>query len=416
MLSHCCACLRRLAMAVGALPGGPAPLRLAALHRRPDRSPASGRYRRSRWRWCARRAAGPRTSGSSGRWGHGVAARPGAHPTRPRRERRHGRARRRARPDHRGGAVRAHPLLRCAVWRQRGPTRTVLRPAAAAAELGPVCGGAHRRGCSAAGDRARPAARRRRLDARRTARHPAGGAPPAVHAGLRWRLAYTGQVGAALAGPRATAAVLTGLPALGILLGELVGAGPLQSCGRECWGSCSSCAGAVRGRGRVGAGHHALGGAAMTSKPLAVLVLAAALLTFHGEPGSGRLHDLFAGTVDTLGGAGVSQARRGVETVGPVHQVAGGVGLGLLVWALTGAVPAGVLAAGIGLGFRWPFAGSPHGLRAPTIPSSWPRRGPSLRSARSRAAGGRRCRRSGRTARRHHRQHPAAGRRPARTG
>ena len=49
-----------------------------------------------------------------------------------------------------------------------------------------------------------------------------------VHADLRWRLAYAGRVGAALAGPRATAAVLTALPALGILLGELVGAGPLQ--------------------------------------------------------------------------------------------------------------------------------------------------------------------------------------------
>ena len=78
----------------------------------------------------------------------------------------------------------------------------------------------------------------------------------------------------------------------------------------------------------------------MTSEPLAVLVLAAALLTLHREPGSGRLHDLFAGTVDTLGGAGMSRARRGVETVGPVHRVAGGVGLGLLAWALTGAVPA----------------------------------------------------------------------------
>ncbi len=49
-----------------------------------------------------------------------------------------------------------------------------------------------------------------------------------VHADLRWRLAYAGRVGAALAGPRATAAVLTALPVLGILLGELVGAAPLQ--------------------------------------------------------------------------------------------------------------------------------------------------------------------------------------------
>jgi tight adherence protein B len=49
-----------------------------------------------------------------------------------------------------------------------------------------------------------------------------------VHADLRWRLAHAGRVGAGLAGPRATAAVLTGLPVLGILLGEVVGAAPLQ--------------------------------------------------------------------------------------------------------------------------------------------------------------------------------------------
>jgi len=88
----------------------------------------------------------------------------------------------------------------------------------------------------------------------------------------------------------------------------------------------------------------------MTSEPLAVLVLAAALLTLHGEPGSGRLQDLFARAVITLGGAGASRARRSVAAVGSVHRVAGGVGLGLLVWALTGAVPAGVLAAGIAFG------------------------------------------------------------------
>lgn len=48
-----------------------------------------------------------------------------------------------------------------------------------------------------------------------------------VHEDLRWRIAYAGRVRAQLAGPRATAAVLTALPVLGILLGELVGAGPL---------------------------------------------------------------------------------------------------------------------------------------------------------------------------------------------
>ena len=105
----------------------------------------------------------------------------------------------------------------------------MLQPAAAAAELG--------HGVAAA----LTAEAARRPEIARDLRHVAGawtlaerhGVPladllAAVHAGLRWRLAHAGRVGAALAGPRATAAVLTGLPALGILLGELVGAGPLQ--------------------------------------------------------------------------------------------------------------------------------------------------------------------------------------------
>jgi tight adherence protein B len=49
----------------------------------------------------------------------------------------------------------------------------------------------------------------------------------AVHTDLRWRVAHAGRVRALLAGPRATATVLTALPVLGILLGELVGADPL---------------------------------------------------------------------------------------------------------------------------------------------------------------------------------------------
>jgi tight adherence protein B len=109
------------------------------------------------------------------------------------------------------------------------PARAVLGPAATAAALGEGVGAAI----------AAEAARRPEVD--RPLRQVAGawtlaeqhGVPLAdllagVHADLRWRLAYTGRVGAALAGPRATAAVLTGLPVLGILLGELVGAAPLQ--------------------------------------------------------------------------------------------------------------------------------------------------------------------------------------------
>ena len=107
--------------------------------------------------------------------------------------------------------------------------RTVLQPAVAAAELG--------HGVAAA----LTAEAARRPEIARDLRHVAGawtlaerhGVPladllAAIHAGLRWRLAHAGRVRAALAGPRATAAVLTGLPVLGILLGELVGAGPLN--------------------------------------------------------------------------------------------------------------------------------------------------------------------------------------------
>jgi tight adherence protein B len=49
----------------------------------------------------------------------------------------------------------------------------------------------------------------------------------AVAAEMTWRLQYAGRVRAQLAGPRATAAVLTALPVLGIGLGELLGAEPL---------------------------------------------------------------------------------------------------------------------------------------------------------------------------------------------
>lgn len=50
----------------------------------------------------------------------------------------------------------------------------------------------------------------------------------AVRADLDARLRIGGEVRAQLAGPRATAAVLAGLPMLGVMLGEGVGAGPLR--------------------------------------------------------------------------------------------------------------------------------------------------------------------------------------------
>lgn len=50
----------------------------------------------------------------------------------------------------------------------------------------------------------------------------------AVRADLDARLRIGGEVRAQLAGPRATAAVLAGLPMLGVMLGEGIGAGPLR--------------------------------------------------------------------------------------------------------------------------------------------------------------------------------------------
>ncbi|MFD7652711.1 type II secretion system F family protein [Actinosynnema sp. NPDC059797] len=50
----------------------------------------------------------------------------------------------------------------------------------------------------------------------------------AVRRDLDRRVTFTRQVQARMAGPRTSAAVLAGLPLLGVLLGELTGAGPLS--------------------------------------------------------------------------------------------------------------------------------------------------------------------------------------------
>lgn len=109
------------------------------------------------------------------------------------------------------------------------PASAVLLPAATAAALGDGVPAA----LEAEAARRPELARDLRLVAGAWALAERHGVPLAdllagVHADLRWRLAHAGRVGAALAGPRATTAVLTALPVLGILLGELVGAGPLQ--------------------------------------------------------------------------------------------------------------------------------------------------------------------------------------------
>jgi pilus assembly protein TadC len=75
----------------------------------------------------------------------------------------------------------------------------------------------------------------------------------------------------------------------------------------------------------------------MTSQPLAVLLLAAALLAVGGAPGPARLRVLLA----RAAGTGVVRG----APAGPGLRVAGGAALGLLVWALTGTAAAGVLAA-----------------------------------------------------------------------
>jgi tight adherence protein B len=48
-----------------------------------------------------------------------------------------------------------------------------------------------------------------------------------AHRDIRWRVRFASTVRAQLAGPRATAVVLTALPALGLGLGQLVGADPV---------------------------------------------------------------------------------------------------------------------------------------------------------------------------------------------
>ena len=48
-----------------------------------------------------------------------------------------------------------------------------------------------------------------------------------VHDDIRWRIRFGSSVQALLAGPRATAGVLTALPGLGVGLGQLLGADPI---------------------------------------------------------------------------------------------------------------------------------------------------------------------------------------------
>ena len=224
------------------------------------------------------------------------------------------------------------------------PASAVLRPAATAAALGD--------GVPAALE----AEAARRPEVARDLRRVAGawalaeqhGVPLAdllagVHADLRWRLAYAGRVGAALAGPRATAAVLTATARArhppGRAGGRRAAAG--AAFGRPGPGARGDRRRTGRGRGGVDPRRAPVGGAAM-NQPLAALALAAAMLLGSGRPGSGRLRGTIAGPVagdDARGDHG--RAR---------EMVLGGLAVGLLAWAITGSPPVAVVAGAGGCG------------------------------------------------------------------
>jgi tight adherence protein B len=123
----------------------------------------------------------------------------------------------------------SHPAAALAGTDADGPlARSVLAPAAVAARLGDGIVPALRRG----------GARRPEIgaDVERIAtawalaeRHgiPLADLLGRAHEDIRWRVRFAATVRAQLAGPRATAAVLTTLPLLGIGLGQLIGADPI---------------------------------------------------------------------------------------------------------------------------------------------------------------------------------------------
>jgi tight adherence protein B len=123
----------------------------------------------------------------------------------------------------------AHPAAALGGLAADGPlARAVLGPAATAAALGDGIPAAL---AAEAGRRPAVASDLRRVS-RTWALAERHGIPPAdlltgVLDDMRLRITTAGRIRAQLAGPRATAAVLTALPGLGICLGELVGAAPL---------------------------------------------------------------------------------------------------------------------------------------------------------------------------------------------
>ena len=123
----------------------------------------------------------------------------------------------------------AHPAAALAGGTADGPrAQAILAPAAAASLLGDDVPLALRRGAAQRpeirGDVERVAAAWALAE-----RHgvPLAELLASAQADLRWRLAFSARVQAELAGPRATATVLTALPILGLALGQLIGADPL---------------------------------------------------------------------------------------------------------------------------------------------------------------------------------------------
>ncbi len=123
----------------------------------------------------------------------------------------------------------SHPAAALAGTDADGPhARAVLAPAAVAARLGDGVAPALRRGGTT---RPEISADVERIATAWTLaeRHgiPLADLLGRAHEDIRWRVRFAATVRAQLAGPRATAAVLTTLPVLGIGLGQLIGADPL---------------------------------------------------------------------------------------------------------------------------------------------------------------------------------------------
>lgn len=123
----------------------------------------------------------------------------------------------------------AHPAAALRGNGADGPhAELVLGPAAAAAALGDDVPAALRR-AARAGPGGAAGVERLAAAWALAERHgiPLAGLLGGVAADIRWRVRFGNGVRAQLAGPRATAAVLTVLPALGVGFGQLVGADPI---------------------------------------------------------------------------------------------------------------------------------------------------------------------------------------------